>query len=132
MLFAGRVPDEDLPDLYALCEVFVMVSRERIEENDVEGFGIVLLEASACGKPVVGGRSGGVPDALADGVSGFLVDPLSQEEITEALARLLTDRDLAQRLGEHGRSRVVHEFQWGQVREDLLGTLNTVRRERAL
>ena len=132
VVFVGRVPDEDLPDLYALCEVFVMVSRERIEENDVEGFGIVLLEANACGKPVIGGRSGGVPDALADGVTGLLVDPLNPEEITEALARLLTDHNLATRLGEQGRLRVVHEFQWRQVGDDLLNTLNAVQREGAV
>jgi len=129
IVFAGRVSDEDLPDLYALCEVFVMVSRARIEENDVEGFGIVLLEASACGKPVIGGQSGGVADALADGVSGLLVDPLSQGEITEALARLLTDGDLAKRLGEQGRSRVVNEFQWGQRRDELLDILKAVHSE---
>jgi len=132
VVFVGRVPDEDLPDLYALCEVFVMVSRERIEENDVEGFGLVLLEANACGKPVVGGRSGGVPDALADGVTGLLVDPSNPEEITEALARLLTDHDLATRLGEQGRLRVVHEFQWGQVRENLLSILHIAQREGAV
>jgi phosphatidylinositol alpha-1,6-mannosyltransferase len=130
--FVGRVPDEDLPDLYALCDVFVMASRERLEENDVEGFGMVLLEASACGKPVVGGRSGGVPDALADGVSGLLVDPLNPEEITEALASLLTDHDLATHLGEQGRLRVVHEFQWGRVSDDLLSTLDIVQREGAV
>jgi len=132
VVFVGRVPDEDLPDLYALCEVFVMVSRERLEEYDVEGLGLVLLEASACGKPVVGGRSGGVPDALADGVTGLLVDPLNPEEITEALASLLTDHDLATQLGEQGRLRVVHEFQWRQVCEGLLTTLNIVRREGAV
>lgn len=132
VVFAGRVLDQDLPDLYSLCEVFVMASRERIEENDVEGFGLVLLEANACGKPVVGGRSGGVPDALADGVSGLLVDPSNPEEITEVLTRLLTDHDLAKRLGAQGRARVVEEFQWGQVSEVLLSTLNSVQREGAV
>jgi phosphatidyl-myo-inositol dimannoside synthase len=118
-----------LPDPYALCDVFVMVSRARIEENDVEGSGIVLLEASACGRPVVGGRSGGVSDALADGVTRLLMDPLNPEEITEALARLLTDHDLATGMGEQGRLRVVQEFQWDQVGRDLLGTLNIAQRE---
>ena len=131
VVFAGRVADEDLPDLYALCDVFVMVSRERIEENDVEGFGIVLLEANACGKPVIGGRSGGVPDALADNVTGLLVDPSSAEEISEALARVLTDHELAARFGEQGRLRVLNEFQWEQVGTTLLSILQTVRQEGA-
>ena len=121
--------DEDLPALYALCDVFVMASRERLEENDVEGFGIVLLEANACGKPVVGGRSGGVPDALEDGVSGLLVDPENLKEIIEALVRLLSDHDFATHLGSQGRLRVERDFQWRRVGEDLLSTLNSVRRE---
>ena len=129
VVFAGHLPDEDLPDLYALCDVFVMVSRERIEENDVEGFGMALLEANACGKPVIGGRSGGVPDALADNVTGLLVDPSSADEISEALARVLTDHELAARFGEQGRLRVLHEFQWEQVGTRLLDILRVVRLE---
>ena len=132
VVFVGKIPDEDLPDLYALCDVFVMVSREHLEDNDVEGFGMVLLEANACGKPVIGGRSGGVSDALADGVSGILVDPLNPKEITDALARLLTDQDLARHLGEQGRLRVLHEFQWQQVSAYLLGILSAVRQEGAI
>jgi phosphatidylinositol alpha-1,6-mannosyltransferase len=129
VVFAGRVADEDLPDLYALCDVFVMVSRARIEENDVEGFGIVLLEANACGKPAIGGRSGGIPDALADQVTGLLVDPSSADETSEALARVLTDHELAKRLGEQGRARVLNEFQWEQVGTNLLEILRAVRQE---
>ncbi len=129
LVFAGRVPDEDLPDLYALCDVFVMVSRARLEANDVEGFGMVLLEANACGKPVVGGRSGGVPDALADGITGLLVDPLNPTEIAEAIERLLTDRDLAMRLGEQGRRRVLNDFQWSGVGARVKSVLEAVRHE---
>ena len=129
LAFVGRVPEADLPDLYALCDVFVMVSRARVEENDVEGFGMVLLEANACGKPVVGGRSGGMSDALVEGVTGLLVDPLDLEDITEALARLLTDQDLATRFGEEGRLRVVRDFQWPQIGRRLLSILNAVQRE---
>jgi phosphatidylinositol alpha-1,6-mannosyltransferase len=132
VVFAGQVSDEDLPDVYALCEVFILASREHLEGNDVEGFGMVLLEASACGKPVVGGRSGGVPDALVDGVTGLLVDPLNPEEITGALASVLTDHDLAAHLGEQGRLRVVQDFQWGRVSEYLLSTLKSVQREGAV
>jgi colanic acid/amylovoran biosynthesis glycosyltransferase len=126
IVFVGRIPDQDLPDLYALCDVFVMVSRARLEENDVEGFGMVLLEANACGKPVVGGRSGGVPDALADGITGLLVDPLNPDEIADAVARLLTDRELATKFGEQGRQRVLRDFQWQGVGERVQRVLESV------
>jgi phosphatidyl-myo-inositol dimannoside synthase len=114
VIFAGNVSDERLPDVYSLCDVFVMPSRPRIESDDVEGFGIVYLEANACAKPVVAGRSGGVPDAVIDGVTGFLVDPLSAEDIGSAIFRLLSSPELATRLGSQGRDRVLREFTWPQ------------------
>jgi phosphatidyl-myo-inositol dimannoside synthase len=110
--FAGRVSDQDLPDLYAISDVFVMPSRHRQEAGDVEGLGLVYLEANACAKPVVAGRSGGVPDAVVDGVTGFLVDPLSAEDITSAIDRVLSSPELAGRLGSQGRDRVLREFTW--------------------
>ena len=93
VIFAGRILVEELPDIYAISDVFVMPSRN--EECDVEGFGLVFLEASACAKPVVGGRSGGIPDAIEEGVTGLLVGPRDPEDIANALARLLSDGDLA-------------------------------------
>ena len=125
VVFAGRTPDDQLPDLYALSDVFVMPSRERENECDVEGFGIVYLEASACGKPVIGGRSGGVPEAIADGVSGLLVDPDSAEEIASALTRVLTDPELASRLGAQGRTRVVRDFTWRRMADRMHEILAT-------
>jgi phosphatidylinositol alpha-1,6-mannosyltransferase len=123
------VPDEDLPDLYAISDVFVMPSREILEENDVEGFGVVFLEANACGKPTIGGQSGGVQDAVVDGITGLLVDPNNPEELANALARLLTDHELAKRLGEQGRLRVVHEFNWAKVGDRVHVILNAAQRE---
>ncbi len=127
VVFAGRAEPEDLVDVYAVCDVFVMASRARIETADVEGFGIVFLEANACGKPVVGGRSGGVPEAVADGVSGLLVDPLDPEAIAAALTRLLTDTELARRLGGDGRLRVVREFDWARVAARVEAVLGLAR-----
>jgi phosphatidyl-myo-inositol dimannoside synthase len=109
--FAGN-QDEKLPDIYALSDVFAMPSRARLESCDVEGFGLVYLEANACGKPVIAGRSGGVPDAVTDGVTGLLVDPISPEEIARAISRILSSPDLAARLGDQGRERVLREFTW--------------------
>jgi phosphatidylinositol alpha-1,6-mannosyltransferase len=115
VVFAGAIPTEDLPGVYRLCDVFVMASRENLEACDVEGFGLVYLEANACAKPVVGGRSGGVPEAVVDGVTGLLADPADPEDVARALERLLTSRDLADRLGHQGRSRVASD-----LRDDLV------------
>jgi phosphatidylinositol alpha-1,6-mannosyltransferase len=108
--FAGHVPEEELPGCYAAADLFVMVSRERASKGDVEGFGIVYLEASAAGRPVVAGRSGGVEDAVEDGVSGILVDPEDPAALVEALSRLLRDPDLRRRMARAGRERVVTRF----------------------
>ena len=120
VVFLGQVSDEDLPDMYALADVFVMPSRECLSENDVEGFGMVFLEANACGKPAVGGRSGGIPEALVDGVTGFLVDPHDPKGVAAALIRLLTSKDLAESFGKHGRLRAVQDFSWARVAERVL------------
>ncbi len=104
------MPDEELSAYYNAADVFVMPNRE--EGTDVEGFGIVFLEANACSKPVIGGRSGGAVDAIADGESGYLVDPSSPQAIAEAASRLLTDPALARRMGEAGRERARREFSW--------------------
>jgi phosphatidylinositol alpha-1,6-mannosyltransferase len=129
VIFAGRIPDEELPDIYALSDLFVMASREQLETRNVEGFGLVFLEASACAKPVVGGRSGGIPDAVVDGVTGLLVDPHDPEDIAGALARILTNNHLASRLGQQGRSRVVNDFNWARVAGRVQGILQSVLRE---
>ena len=129
VVFAGRVSVDDLPHVYALSDVFVMASREQLDACDVEGFGLVFLEASACAKPVVGGRSGGIPDAIVDGVTGLLVDSRDPEDISNALARVLTDRDFASRLGQQGRSRAVDEFGWARVADRVQGILAAALRE---
>jgi len=108
--FAGFVPDEELPGCYAAADLFVMVSRERPQRGDVEGFGIVYLEASAAGRPVVAGRSGGVSDAVEDGVSGLLVDPEDAGAVGEAVSQLLRDPGLRARMARAGRQRVRDRF----------------------
>lgn len=115
--FVGRIPDKELKKWYQICDVFVMVSRESTIDGGAEGFGIVYLEANAYGKPVVGGTAGGVPDAIIDNVTGLLVDPESEMEITEAIIRLLTNPKLAKKLGEQGRKRVLQDLSWHKVGE---------------
>jgi phosphatidylinositol alpha-1,6-mannosyltransferase len=109
----GPVKESDLPRWMNACNVFAMTNREINGDN--EGFGMVFLEAAACGKPVIGGKAGGTGAAIADGITGLRVDGTSVEEIRSALARLLSDNQLACRFGNAGRSRAVREFSWSAV-----------------
>lgn len=122
--FAGVVPGELLPAAYGLADVFVLPSREEADSCDVEGFGLVFLEASACGVPVVAGRSGGIPDAVEAGVSGILVDPTDAGEIADAIGSLLMAPARARRMGREGRRRVLREFQWADVADSIQGVVD--------
>jgi phosphatidylinositol alpha-1,6-mannosyltransferase len=115
---AGEVSDAELPFWYALAEIFAMPNRE-LANHDVEGFGIVFLEANSFGKPVIGGRSGGVPDAILHEQTGLLVDGNEVAAIRQALSRLLADPAFARRLGEAGRRRVQTEFRWEEQAQRL-------------
>lgn len=116
--FLTGVPDRDLPALYNTAEVYLGVSR--LMEQRVEGFGISLAEASACGLPVVAGRSGGIPAAVRDGETGLLVDAESAAAVSEALSRLLDDPELRARLGAAGRRAVESRYNWDRVTRDLV------------
>jgi len=115
--FVGRVPDKELRKWYQICDVFIMVSRDSTIDGGAEGFGIVYLEANAYGKPVVGGRAGGVPDAIIDNVTGLLVNPENEMEITETIVKLLANPELAKKLGEQGRKRILQDLSWKKVGE---------------
>jgi phosphatidylinositol alpha-1,6-mannosyltransferase len=121
VVFTGHLPRPDVIALYKACEVFVMASR--IQDGAAEGFGIAFIEAGAVGKPVVGGRSGGVPDAVADGVSGVLVDPEDPHDIARAVTRIMLDADLAGRLGNSGYRRVLGGFTWDHTVNRILASL---------
>jgi phosphatidylinositol alpha-1,6-mannosyltransferase len=116
--FLTGVPDRDLPALYNRAEIYLGVSR--LMEQRVEGFGISLAEASACAVPVVAGRSGGIPEAVRDGDTGFLVDAERPEEVVAALRRLLEDAALRRRMGEAGRQAVERQYNWDRVVADLV------------
>jgi phosphatidylinositol alpha-1,6-mannosyltransferase len=116
--FAGPVPDAELPLWFSLGDMFVMPSRS--DGPDVEGFGIVFLEASASGRPVVASRAGGIPDAVADGVSGLLVPPDDPARLAERILELLSDPARAADLGRRGRERVLAEFTWQAIGERTL------------
>jgi phosphatidylinositol alpha-1,6-mannosyltransferase len=116
----GRVPDDALPELYASADVFAMVCRDRWGGLEAEGFGIVFLEAAACGVPAVAGRSGGSHEAVADGATGFVVDPKSVPAVRIALGRILRDPALRARLGEAARRRAVEDFSYDHLVQQLL------------
>ena len=110
--FTGKVDQAQLANWYAAGDVFAMPCRTRVGGWDVEGLGIVFLEASATGLPVIVGNSGGAVDAVLDGETGFLVNGNNLSEIGDRLIELLADQDLAKRLGSAGRNWVTQEWTW--------------------
>jgi phosphatidylinositol alpha-1,6-mannosyltransferase len=109
--FTGYVPDDELNDFYNLCDVFVMANQKQ-EDGDIEGFGMVLLEANAVGKPVIAGSSGGTADSVLDGITGYRVNVENIHELTAAIRRLLTNPGLCGRVGKAGLQRAREEFGW--------------------
>jgi len=117
VFFAGRLSWEDLPRYLSVGDVFAMPSRNRLGGLEVEGLGIVYLEASACGLPVIAGDSGGAPDAVLEGETGFIVDGNSIIDISSRAIQLLHDPDLRARMGACGRAWVEERWRWDQIAE---------------
>ena len=122
--FTGSVPWAALPAHYDAGDVFAMPCRTRWGGMDVEGLGIVFLEASATGLPVVAGDSGGAPDAVLDGETGYVVDGRSVAEVADRLVGLLLDRELARRMGERGRAWVQRSWRWDTAADRLRALLD--------
>ncbi len=125
VIFTGIVEHTALPPYYCLCDVFIMPSC--VADDNFESFGIVFAEASACGKPVIGSKTGGISDAVVDGVTGLLVEPDDPKEIAQALIRLLTDGQFALTLGKNGRARVENELTWEAMGERIVASLQNLR-----
>ncbi|GGV68887.1 MULTISPECIES: glycosyltransferase family 4 protein [Streptomyces] len=117
--FTGAVPWSELPAHYGAGDVFAMPCRTRRGGLDVEGLGIVYLEASATGLPVVAGDSGGAPDAVLDGETGWVVKGGSPEEAADRITVLLGDAELRRRMGERGREWVEEKWRWDLLAERL-------------
>lgn len=114
----GFVPDDDLPALYTAADLFVLASRRY--DLLVEGFGIAVVEASASGLPVIGSRSGGIPEAVREGVTGVIVEPDDPGSVAAAAIRLLDDESLRRRMGHAGRVAVEEYYNWDRVAADLI------------
>ena len=112
VLFVGRLTYPELPAYFRLGDVFAMPSRSRFFGLEVEGLGIVYLEASACGLPVIAGNSGGAPDAIIEGVTGFAVDGTDVPQIASAAIKLLSNLELSSRMGIAGRAWIEKEWDW--------------------
>ncbi len=110
--FIGRVQYAELPEYICAGDIFAMPSRSRLAGLEVEGLGIVYLEASACGLPVIGGVSGGAPDAVIEGETGFSVDGKSAAAIAQAAIQLLENPEFAAQLGAQGRDWIVSQWRW--------------------
>ena len=103
---------ENLPSYLSAADLFVMPSRSRFFGLEVEGLGIVYLEASACGIPVIAGNSGGAPDAVLEGVTGFCVDGTNVAEIASAVIDVCSDTERASNMGAAGRNWIVEQWRW--------------------
>jgi phosphatidylinositol alpha-1,6-mannosyltransferase len=119
VVLAGGHPHSAMPAFYAAADVFAMPSRSRRGGLEVEGLGIVYLEAQAAGLPAVAGNSGGAPDAVQDGVTGYVVDGTDTDDVADRLIELLGDRALRQRMGARGPDWVRAAWTWDQRYETL-------------
>jgi phosphatidyl-myo-inositol dimannoside synthase len=111
--FLGHVEPADLPRWYEAADVFAMPNRS--VNSDTEGFGMVFIEAAACGTPSIAGRAGGTGSAVLDGRTGLRVDGEDLAAVVHALRRMLGDEPLNRRLGEAAAARARSEFSWDQV-----------------
>jgi phosphatidylinositol alpha-1,6-mannosyltransferase len=110
--FIGRIQYAELPRFICAGDIFAMPSRSRLAGLEVEGLGIVYLEASSCGLPVIAGSSGGAPDAVIDGVTGFVVDGTDNEQIAKAAIELLNNPEKADAMGKAGRQWIIDNWRW--------------------
>ena len=111
--FLGFVSDDEVAELYGMADVFGMICRVRWGGLEQEGFGIVFLEAAACGVPQIAGRSGGADEAVLEGETGFVVDnPTDSNAVKQALEKLLTDSETRREMGRNSRARAEKEFSY--------------------
>ncbi|MCH8012128.1 MAG: glycosyltransferase family 4 protein [Candidatus Marinimicrobia bacterium] len=127
--FIGFFSDQEMQRLYQQCDLFVMVSLMIPEVTSVEGFGIVFLEANAFGKPVIGSRSGGIPDAIIPEQTGLIVeDPSSVDEIADKILHLYNNQNMAEAMGRVGHYRVNSKFRYDRIAPQLVHDIHSVLR----
>jgi len=112
--FEGRIPNEQLPDYYRSASVFVLPSIVDIT-GETEALGVVLLEAMACGTPVIGSNVGGIPDIITDGWNGFLAKQKNPQDLADKIIKLLSDEEMRQMFSDNGLQRISERFSWEVV-----------------
>jgi len=124
--FLGFVPEDDLPDLYRASDLFLLCSREVAERQQVEGFGLVFLEAQSCGTPVIGTRTGGIPDAVKEGEGGWLIEQDDVRALSTFLTQLVDDPSVFQAAGQRARNRVERFCTWEHYMAQFVAALESV------
>jgi phosphatidylinositol alpha-1,6-mannosyltransferase len=127
--FLGRLPTGRLADHYRLADCFVMLSRDDLVTPNVEGFGIVFLEAAACGRPSIAGRSGGIPDAVAEHETAWLVDPEDEQAIAAVMKEALNHPMTVAERGRNARLRAERQFTWDHMARRVLDRVRAGRRD---
>ena len=123
--FIGRIQYADLPRYISVGDIFAMPSRSRLAGLEVEGLGIVYLEASACGLPVIAGKSGGAPDAVLEGETGITVDGRDPAETARAVNTLFDDPIRAKEMGQRGREWIISNWRWDSWSAKFIELLKT-------
>lgn len=131
--FLGFVPEDDLPDLYRASDLFLLCSRAVPKRQQVEGFGLVFLEAQSCGTPVIGTRTGGIPDAVKEGEGGWLIGQDDAKALSTFISRLVEDPSTFVAAGKRARNRVERQCTWEHYMRRFVSALESlgISKERA-
>lgn len=121
VIFTGKIPYSKVAEYYNMLDIYVAVSIEHSES-----FGVAVIEASACEKPVVVSNVGGLPEVVEDKVTGFIVPPKDSEKTADAIEKLITDKSLAKKMGQAGRIRVTNKFNWQNNVDQMISIYNSV------
>jgi len=124
-IFTG-IEDKELVRFYNVCDLFLLLSRH-VGDLNVEGFGIVLLEANACQKPVIAGNSGGIPDAVEDGITGYLVDPNNSQEIMKKIKDLLLNPQKKNEMGKNARLKMLSKYNWSIIAQNMVQEFRSIK-----
>ncbi len=118
--FLGYIGDNEKNDIYNMADCYIMVSKNPEKDGDSEGFGLTYLEANAAGLPVIGSRTGGIPDAIEENKSGILVEPENVKQTADAIIDLLSNQDKSHSMGLYGRERALQNFTWDIIASNII------------
>lgn len=123
--FLGKVTDESLNDIYNVSDVFILNSRHDRVAPNFEGFGIVLLEAAACGKPSIAGKSGGMPEVVSHLETGWLVNPEDEHELSQVIIQAMDSESTRRQFGISARNRIIEKFTWDHIAASVIAEMRS-------